>query len=96
MRIVVVGAGALGGLFGAQLHEAGQDVTLLEANVARAKLLSEEGLFLSEAEKGERQVRVRVVTSLEGLPPADVVFVAVKSYQTEGAVRAALPVFGET
>ena len=59
MRIVVVGAGALGGLFGAQLHEAGQDVTLLEANVARAKLLSEEGLFLSEAEKGERQVRPR-------------------------------------
>jgi 2-dehydropantoate 2-reductase len=92
---VVVGAGALGGLFGAQLHEAGQDVTLLEANVARAKLLSEEGLFLSEAEKGERQVRPHVVTSLEGLPPADVVFVAVKSYQTEGAVRAALPVFGE-
>lgn len=95
MRIVVVGAGALGGLFGAQLHEAGEDVVLLEANVARAKLLSEEGLFLSEADRGERQVRPHVVTSLEGLPPADVVFVAVKSYQTEGAVRSALPVLSE-
>ena len=94
MHIVVVGAGALGGLFGAQLHEAGQDVTLLEANVARAKLLAEDGLFLSEADKGERQVRPRVVTTLEGQPPADLIFVAVKSYQTEGAIRAALPVLG--
>jgi 2-dehydropantoate 2-reductase len=95
MRILVVGAGALGGLFGARLREGGQDVTLLEANVARARLLAEEGLFLSEADTGERQVRFAVVTSAEGLPPVDLVFVAVKSYQTEDAVRSALPVIGE-
>src|SRR5574342_1132638 len=70
MRIVVLGAGALGGLIGARLSEAGQDVTLLEANVARARLLAEEGLFLSEADTGERHVQLKVVTSLEGLPPA--------------------------
>lgn len=95
MRIVVLGAGALGGLIGARLAEAGQDVTLLEANVARARLLADEGLYLSEADKGEHQVRLKVVTSLDGLPPADLVFVAVKSYQTESAVRSALPVVGE-
>src|SRR5574342_1145744 len=94
MRIVVLGAGALGGLIGARLSEAGQDVTLLEANVARARLLAEEGLFLSEAETGERHVRLKVVTSLEGLRPADLLFVAVKSYQTGEAVRGALPVIG--
>ncbi len=94
MRVVVLGAGALGGLIGARLSEGGQDVTLLEANVARAKLLGEEGLFLSEADTGERHVRLNVVTSLEGLPPADLLFVAVKSYQTEDAVRGALPVIG--
>jgi 2-dehydropantoate 2-reductase len=95
MRILVVGAGALGGLFGARLGEAGEDVTLLEANVARAKLLAEEGLFLSEADTGERQVRLAIATSAEGLGPMDLVFVAVKSYQTEDAVRAALPCIGE-
>ena len=95
MRILVVGAGALGGLFGAHLDEAGQDVTLLEANVARAKLLGEEGLFLSEADKGERQIRLKVATSVEGMAPVDLLFVAVKSYQTEDAVRTALPVVGE-
>src|SRR5512137_1458292 len=94
MRIVVLGAGALGGLIGARLAEAGQDVVLLEANVARARLLSDEGLYLSEADKGERQVRLQVVTDLAGLPPADLLFVAVKSYQTEDAVRSALPVIG--
>ena len=95
MRIVILGAGALGGLIGARLGEAGEDVTFLEANVARARLLSEEGLYLSEADNGERHVRLKVVTSVEGLPAADLLFVAVKSYQTEGAVRAALPVIGE-
>lgn len=94
MRILVLGAGALGGLFGARLREGGEDVTLLEANVARAKLLSEEGLFLSEAEKGERHVRLKIVTSVEGLEPFDVVFVAVKSYQTEDAVRGVLSAIG--
>ncbi len=95
MRIVVLGAGALGGLFGAHLHEGGQDVTLLEANVARAKLLAEEGLYLSEADKGERQVRLEVATTLDGLPEADLLFVAVKSYQTEDAIRSGLPVIGK-
>lgn len=92
--MVVLGAGALGGLIGARLAEGGQEVTLLEANVARARLLSEEGLFLSEADTGERHVRLTVVTSLEGLPTADLLFVAVKSYQTEDAVRGAASVIG--
>jgi len=95
MRIVILGAGALGGLIGARLSQAGEDVTFLEANVARARLLNEEGLFLSESDSGEHHVRVKVVTTLEGQPSADLLFVAVKSYQTEGAVRAALPVIGE-
>jgi len=95
MRILVVGAGALGGLIGSRLGESGQDVTFLEANVARARLLSEEGLYLSEADQGERQVRLKVVTSAEGLAKVDLLFVAVKSYQTEDAVRAALPALSE-
>mgnify|MGYP001425974654 FL=1 len=36
MRILIVGAGALGGLVGAYLTRSGEDVTLLEVNQARA------------------------------------------------------------
>lgn len=94
MKIVIVGAGALGGLVGAQLTACGEDVTLIEINGARLKLLNESGLFVSEGNKGEICVRVKVAGSVAGLPTADLVFVSVKSYQTEPALRATLPVIG--
>ena len=94
MKIIIVGAGALGGLVGAQLTSGGEDVTLVEINEARTQLLNETGLFVAEVNKGEACVPVKVVTSFEGLPVADLVFISVKSYQTEVALRAAIPVIG--
>ncbi|MBU0742639.1 2-dehydropantoate 2-reductase, partial [bacterium] len=94
MHIVIVGAGALGGLVGAQLTLGGEDVSLIEINEARVKLLRESGLFVSEGTSGETCVPVKITSSVEGLPVADLIFVSVKSYQTEAAVRASLPVIG--
>lgn len=91
MRILIVGAGALGGLVGAFLTRAGEDVTLLEINPARARLLSSAGLEITQVGGIETiAVPVSVVTSVTGLAPFDLVFIAVKSYQTEDAVRASL------
>ncbi len=87
MKVLIVGAGALGGLVGAHLAEGGAEVVLLEVNRARAGLLNETGLFLSEADKGERCVRMRVACEAGELSEMDLVFIAVKSYQTEDAVR---------
>ncbi len=95
MRIVVVGAGALGGLVGACLTEAGEETVLVEINAARARLINESGLFITREGEPERCVRVRVVSTLDGLDPADLVFISVKSYQTEAAVRGMMPVIGE-
>ena len=94
MRILVVGAGALGSLIGAHLSEAGEDITLVEVNKARGRLLSEMGIFVTQDGSPERGVRLRVVSSLDGLAPFDLIFVAVKTYQTEEAVRAVLPIIG--
>jgi 2-dehydropantoate 2-reductase len=94
MRILIVGAGALGGLVGAYLTRAGEDVTLLEVNTARARLLGEAGLQITSAAEGEVRVNVNVVTSVADLPPFDLVFIAVKAYQTEEAVREVLPATG--
>jgi 2-dehydropantoate 2-reductase len=91
MRILVVGAGALGGLVGAHFAEAGEELVMLEINRARARLLNETGLNLAEADKGERCVPIKVACSVEGLDPVDLVFVAVKSYETEDALRGILP-----
>src|ERR1019366_7646535 len=63
MRILIVGAGALGGLVGAYLTRAGED---------------------------ETTIPIHVVTSLAGVDPFDLVFVAVKTYQTGDAVGTAL------
>ncbi|MGE0432773.1 MAG: 2-dehydropantoate 2-reductase [Planctomycetota bacterium] len=92
MRVLIVGAGALGGMVGASLTAAGEDVLLVENNVARARLLAESGLFLAEGNADERCIPIRVVTSLQDVDPVDLVFIAVKSYQTDGAARAAMPV----
>jgi 2-dehydropantoate 2-reductase len=94
MRILVIGAGALGGLIGAYLAEAGEDATLLDVNQARTRLLTDMGIFITQEGKEERCFRVRVVSSVEGLAPFDLIFVAVKSYQTEDALRAVMPVIG--
>ncbi|MBV6521823.1 MAG: hypothetical protein MNPFHGCM_01967 [Gemmatimonadaceae bacterium] len=94
MRILIVGAGALGGLVGASLTRAGADVTLLEENAARAMLLNEAGLQISQQGQEEVRIRVHVVTTLEGVQPFDLVFIAVKTYQTESAVREVLPATG--
>ena len=91
MRILIVGAGALGGLVGAYLSRAGEDVSLLEVNQARARLLADAGVRITRVGQDEETIPINVVTSLAGLDPFDLVFVAVKTYQTEDAVRAALP-----
>jgi 2-dehydropantoate 2-reductase len=91
MRILIVGAGALGGLVGANLTRAGEDVVLVEVNSARARLLNQEGLGISRVGEEEVSVPVKVVTSVDGLAPFDLVFIAVKTYETEDAVRAVLP-----
>ncbi len=94
MKIVIVGAGALGGLVGAQLTAGGEDVTLIEINEARTQLLNQTGLYVAEGTQGEACVPVKVITSVKGLPVADLVFISVKSYQTDAALRASLPVIG--
>lgn len=91
MRILIVGAGALGGLVGAFLTRAGEDVTLLEINPARAQLLGSAGLEITQVGVVETiAVPVNVVSSIHGLAPFDLVFIAVKTYQTEDAIRACL------
>ena len=94
MRILIVGAGALGGLVGAYLTRAGEDVTLLEVNKARARLLNDDGLQITRVGQEEESFRVNAATSVEGLAPFDLVFIAVKTYQTEDAIRAVMGATG--
>ncbi len=93
MRIVVVGAGGVGGYFGARLARAGQDVTFV-ARGAHLDALRRNGLRIRSAVEGEYTVAVTAVEKVAGLPTAEAVLLCVKSFDTEAAVEQIRAVVG--
>jgi 2-dehydropantoate 2-reductase len=84
----------LGSAVGGTLALAGHDVVLVTRNVAHVGAINTHGLRLDNAEQ-ERIVSVRAATTYEGLDAVDLVIVLVKSFDTRGAIDAALPVVDE-
>jgi len=93
MRIVVVGAGGVGGYFGAKLSRAGQDVTFV-ARGAHLDAIRSHGLRVRSAVEGELTAAGTAVEKVDGLPTADVVLFCVKSFDTESAAEQIRPVVG--
>lgn len=80
MHIVIIGAGAVGGYFGALLHETGTDVTFVARNESLQALRSR-GLRIHTPE-GLRDVPVQAVSSLSEVESADIVLLATKTLST--------------
>jgi 2-dehydropantoate 2-reductase len=92
MTILVVGAGATGGYFGARLAQAGRDVTFL-VRPARAEQLRERGLRI--VGQGPDQVLTpRLVTAGQLAGHADVVLLSVKATALEAAMADFAPAVG--
>jgi 2-dehydropantoate 2-reductase len=91
MRILVVGAGATGGWYGAKLASAGRDVTFL-VRPGRAAVLRERGLRLTGAD--DEVVTPRTVTAAELDGPYDVVLMAVKALGLPQAIEDITPAVG--
>jgi len=94
MHIAILGAGAMGSLFGGLLAVAGHRVMLLDVDDAHLNAINEAGLRLT-TDAGER-----VVTNLEALrpeaatTPADLLIVFTKTLHTQAALGAAHAVLG--
>ena len=93
MRIVVMGSGGTGGFFGAKLARAGEDVTFV-ARGTHLDAIRRHGLRVKSASEGEWVVQAPAVERLDGVAPADLVLFCVKSFDTETAARAIVPVLG--
>ena len=78
MRIVIAGAGAIGGYIGARLAKAGADVVLF-ARGPHLQAMKERGLRIVSAE-GDFEVRPAVTGDLSTIGTADVVFLGVKAH----------------
>jgi len=93
MRILVVGAGAIGGYFGARLLQAGRDVTFL-VRPRRAALLAEHGLRVKSPHGDLHIPKPPTVLSEQIAHPFDVVLLSCKAYDLDSAMDAIAPAMG--
>jgi 2-dehydropantoate 2-reductase len=93
MRITIIGAGAMGSLFGGLLTEAGADVQLLDIWEAHVAAMNSQGLRI-ERENKVRTVRVKAVSAVAEARPAELAIVFVKSMHTKTAAVAAERIIG--
>jgi 2-dehydropantoate 2-reductase len=93
MRIVIAGAGAIGGYLGAKLARAGADVVLF-ARGPHLAAMQAHGLKVVGEEGGEWEVRPAVTGDLSTIGQADVVFLGVKAHALTGLAPALRPLFG--
>jgi 2-dehydropantoate 2-reductase len=84
MRIAVIGAGAVGGYYGAMLARAGHEVTLI-ARGAHLAAIRERGLTVRAA-RGEFTVRPGASDSASEVSPVELVLLAVKTYDNHSAL----------
>jgi 2-dehydropantoate 2-reductase len=85
MRILIVGAGAIGGYFGGRLLQAGRDVTFL-VRPRRAALLMKHGLKI-RSHFGDFHRPAPPLVSTEGLvEPFDLIILSCKAYDLDSAI----------
>lgn len=96
-RIVVVGAGAIGGYAGGHIARGGEDVTLIDAWPEHVEYIRQHGLQLTGVtpqEKHSIKVPALHITDVQRLvreKPVDIAFICVKSYDTEWATHLIKP-----
>jgi 2-dehydropantoate 2-reductase len=93
MRIAIVGAGGVGGYFGARLAEAGADVTFI-ARGAHLDAMRSRGLQVRSPKGDLHLPRVNATADSREIGPVDIVFFAVKLYDTEAALALLPPLLG--
>ncbi len=89
MRILMLGAGGIGGYYGGRLAAAGVDVTFL-VRPGRAERLARDGLVI-KSPKGDLSVPVRTVTRDTVRPGYDVIVVSCKAYDLDDAIETIKP-----
>jgi 2-dehydropantoate 2-reductase len=93
MRVLVVGAGAVGGYFGGRLAQKGADVTFLVRKHRQAQLQSD-GLVIHSVQ-GDTQVPVKTIVAGDTSDPYDLVILTTKAYHLNEVLPTITPYIGE-
>ncbi|RIW28247.1 ketopantoate reductase family protein [Bacillus salacetis] len=92
MKILVAGAGAVGGYFGGRLAEKGEDVTFL-VREGRRNQLAGAGLSVQSVH-GDFKLMPTTIVAGEYTAPYDVIILSVKAYHLEAAMESIEPYVG--
>lgn len=87
MRVLVLGAGALGGYFGGRLVEAGSAEVAFLVRPARRDALARDGLSI-DSPFGTWRGAVTAITAEDARPGWDVVLLSCKAYDLDAAIAA--------
>tara|TARA_R110000850_G_scaffold277144_2_gene423906 strand:+ start:29539 stop:30459 length:921 start_codon:yes stop_codon:yes gene_type:complete len=93
MKILMVGAGAVGGQFGAYLHESGADVHFL-LRPARKEIIDKEGLTL-DLPTGKVRIQPRTLTAAELTPNYELIVISCKAYSLDSVINDITHAIGE-
>ena len=93
MKILVLGAGGIGGYFGGRLAQAGADVTFL-VRPRRREQLERDGLRV-ESPSGDFGIPVKSVLAESLRPEYDLVLFTCKAYDLDSAMDAIAPAMGK-
>jgi 2-dehydropantoate 2-reductase len=93
MRVLVVGAGAIGGYFGGQLANAGRDVTFL-VRPKRAAAIAANGFAIVAPDGATQSIAIRTVLSEQIQAPFDLVLLSCKAYDLDSAMAGLMPAVG--
>lgn len=94
MKILVLGAGAVGGYFGGRMAEAGADVTF-QVRPQRAELLAKSGLRVA-SKFGDFRLQPKCLTEAQVKADYDVILFTAKAYDLAGAIDAIAPAMAGT
>jgi 2-dehydropantoate 2-reductase len=92
VKILILGAGAIGGYLGGRLRQAGVDVNFL-VRPARGAALARDGLVIKST-KGDITQKVKAVSSGSEGGPYDLVVLSNKAYDLDSALDAIAPAVG--
>jgi 2-dehydropantoate 2-reductase len=85
MKILVMGAGAVGAYFGARMRAAGEDVVLC-ARGDNLRAIRERGLDLTSI-RGDLRIGITATDNPRDFAPYDLILFCVKAYDTDAAAQ---------
>ena len=93
MKIAVVGAGAMGAIFGARFAQAGHDTVLVDVVTPLIDKINADGVTIVRGDE-ETVTKVPATSDAASVGPVDLVVFCVKCYHTPAAAEAARPLVG--